>query len=105
MRPKARKAKTARVTAGSVFDDLGFSNAESAAFRMKADLLDSILKIVAKKNYTPRELEKILNQPQPRVSELLRGRVSSTSIEKLLDYLQRLGASAAVQISYKRTRY
>jgi predicted XRE-type DNA-binding protein len=90
------------VTTGSVFDDLGFSPTESAALKMKADLLDAILKIVAKNGYRQRDLVKILGQPQPRVSELLRGKISSTSIEKLLDYVERLGAVAAVRVSFGR---
>ncbi len=98
---KNHRATQPHVTNGSVFDELGFSRAESAALRMKADLLDSILSIVAKRSIKPRDLERLLDQPQPRVSELLRGKISSTSIEKLLDYLQRLGAITAVRVSFK----
>ena len=36
-------------------------------------------------------LNKILDVPQPRVRELLNGKLSGLSIEKLLTYLEKLG--------------
>ena len=78
------------VTLGSVFKDLGFDEAQSEALEVKAALLKSILDLVEKRGYKQRDLEKLLEQLQPRVSELLNGKFSTMSIEKLLDYLQRL---------------
>lgn len=93
-----------KLTQGSVFDELGFSPSETSALKMKAELLDSILTTVAKRRITPRELERVLDQPQPRISELLGGKISTTSIEKLLGYLERLGAVTKVRISFKRRK-
>ncbi len=75
----------------SVFHDLGFSASESAALTFKADLYLKILDVIKSKKLTGRELEKILDVPQPRVSELLNGKLSGLSIEKLLTYLEKLG--------------
>ena len=53
-------------------------------------------------NFLPTcDLEKVLDQPQPRVSELLNGRISTMSIEKLLDYLQRLGGLAHIRVTFQ----
>ena len=86
----------------SVFHDLGFTEQESLSLNFKADLYDKILEVVAAKKMKPRELEKILDVPQPRVSELLNGKLSSLSIEKLLSYLERLGVAASVSFKTKR---
>jgi predicted XRE-type DNA-binding protein len=68
----------------SVFHDLGFSDNESLALTIKADIYSKILDVIKAKKISPRELEKKLGIPQPRVSELLNGKLSSVSIEKLL---------------------
>ncbi len=83
----------------SVFEDLGFSASESLALTLKADIYAKILTIVRAKKIPPRELEKILDVPQPRVSELLNGKLSNMSIEKLLNFLEKLGVLAS--LSYK----
>src|ERR1700685_2645774 len=38
-----------------------------------------------------RELQSIFEEPQPRVSELLHGRIAGKSVEKLMNYAARLG--------------
>ena len=77
----------------SVFHDLGFSASESAALTFKADLYLKILDVIKAKKMSSRELEKVLDVPQPRVSELLNGKLSGMSIEKLLTYLEKMGVA------------
>ncbi len=91
---------TPKTTKGNIFDDLGFSKNESSSLKIKAQLLSEILKIIEKRNLKQRELEKILDIPQPRVSELVTGKISKTSIEKLLKYLDRLGVETVVEIKH-----
>jgi predicted XRE-type DNA-binding protein len=86
----------------SVFNDLGFSVEQSLALTVKAEIHSKILDVVESKKITPRELEKTLDVPQPRVSELLNGKLSSVSIEKLLTYLERMGISASVSFRVQR---
>jgi predicted XRE-type DNA-binding protein len=51
---------------------------------------------VKKRKLRPRQLEKILDQPQPRISELLNGKISKMSAEKLAGYLSRLGVEIKI---------
>ncbi len=92
------------VTTGNIFADLGFNKTESAALRIKADLLTSIQNITKARGYKQRDLEKILDQPQPRISELLLGKISRMSIDKLVDYLHRLGAETKVNVTVKNLK-
>lgn len=96
---KLKKNAPTHVTVGSVFDDLGFSAQESAAFKIKAELFSYLLKTVQKYELTQRDLQKILDQPQPRVSELLNGKISRMSMEKLIEYLQKLGVHLSMKLS------
>ena len=44
----------------------------------------------------------LIMQPQPRISELLHGKISRMNIDKLVDYLHRLGAKTKVEVSVKK---
>ncbi len=82
----------------SIFLDLGFTSEEANALEMKTDLVIAIHKLIKKRGLSQKQLRSVLEQPQPRVSELLNGRLAKTSIEKLLDYLNHLGGAAKLRI-------
>ncbi|HYL82708.1 MAG TPA: XRE family transcriptional regulator [Candidatus Angelobacter sp.] len=84
--------KPTHVTRGNVLDDLGFTSEQATALKFKAELYQAILRVV--KKYSQRELQIILGEPQPRVSELLNGKIASKSVDKLLSYAGRLGIEA-----------
>jgi predicted XRE-type DNA-binding protein len=86
------------VTRGDVLDDLGFSRSEATALKFKADLLDAIRSEIERRNYTQRQLVSILDEHQPAVSNLIRGRINQVSIEKLLRYADRLGMRARLKV-------
>ncbi len=74
------------------------SEQDRLELKLKADLHQDILKLIKKKRFTPRQLEKIFDIPQPRVSELLRGKLSLLSVSKLLYYAHLLGAQVHVRL-------
>lgn len=85
-----------------VFHDLGFNEEESVALNLKSDLYGKVLEIIRKQNLKPRDLEKIFDVPQPRVSELMNGKISSLSLEKLISYLEKLGIEATITFKTNR---
>ena len=68
----------------NVFVDLGFSREEAASLAMKAKLLSQIVRYA--KQYSQSELSKMLDEPQPRISDLMRGKSSKFSLETLVNY-------------------
>ena len=72
--------------------------------KLKAALHQDILKLIQKKKITPRQLEKLFDIPQPRVSELLRGKLSLLSVSRLLYFAHLLGAQADIKLRAKRPR-
>jgi len=92
------KKLIAHCTKGSVLDELDISEHERLELKLKADLHQDILKLIRKKKFTSRQLERTFDTPQPRVSELLRGKLSLLSISKLLYYAHLLGAHAVVKL-------
>ena len=93
---KAAKKPT-HVTYGNVLDDLGFSPEHATALKFKAELYQAILKFARK--YSQKELQIILAEPQPRVSELLNGKIANKSVDKLLHYAGRLGIEAKAKFT------
>ena len=93
-----RISAVTHITRGDVFDDIGFSRSEATALKFKADLLDAIRQEIERRNYTQRQLVDILDEHQPAVSNLIRGRINQVSIEKLLRYSDRLGMRARLKV-------
>jgi predicted XRE-type DNA-binding protein len=92
---KSAASNPKHVTRGSVLDDLGFSPEQATALKFKAQLYQAILKYSQK--YSQKELQVILGEPQPRVSELLNGKIANKSVDKLLYYAGRLGIETRVK--------
>jgi predicted XRE-type DNA-binding protein len=94
---KSTANKPSHVTRGNVLDDLGFSPEQATALKFKAELYHAILKYARK--YSRKELQVILGEPQPRVSELLNGKIANKSVDKLLLYAGRMGIEAKAKFA------
>ena len=80
----------------NVFADLGFSEAESVTLLMKAKLHSQIISNA--KHYSQTQLQKILGEPQPRISDLLRGKISKFSLETLISYADALKMRPEIKV-------
>jgi predicted XRE-type DNA-binding protein len=94
---KSAANKPTHVTRGNVLDDLGFSPEQATALKFKAELYQAILKVAGK--YSQKELQTILREPQPRISELRNGKIANKSVDKLLYYAGRLGIEAKARFT------
>jgi predicted XRE-type DNA-binding protein len=91
------RSKSSHTTQGNVFADLGFSSSESLALKFKAEILSALLDEISKRGYSQSELVTRLKEHQPQVSNLLRGKISIMSIEKLLTYADHLNVRFEVR--------
>lgn len=82
----------------NVFEQLGFSSSESRVLTIKADLLGEIRKAIQAHGYTQKQVAELWDQSQPRVSEIMRGRLEAVTIDKLITYVERLGLGVTVQV-------
>jgi len=86
---------------------LGFSSEEAAILELKTTLHIEIMKEIKRQKLTPRKLERVLDVPQPRVSELMGGKISKMTVDKLTKYLHRLGREVKVttkKVTTKKVR-
>jgi phage-related protein/predicted XRE-type DNA-binding protein len=104
IRREANVPKEVRVIAstGNVFRDLGFRREEAEHLLVRADLMIQVQKLIAERRLKQRKAAEILRVSQPRVSDLLRGRIDLFSTDALIDVLARLGVR--VRLTVKPTR-
>jgi predicted XRE-type DNA-binding protein len=100
------KKSAIRVTSstGNVFRDLGFSKEESEHLLIRADLLIQVQKAIVSKRLKQAEAATILRVTQPRVSDLLRGRIDLFSTDSLIDMLARLGVGVRLVVKTPRSK-
>src|SRR3954467_3880219 len=100
------KKSAVRVTpsTGNVFRDLGFSTVEAEHLLVRADLLIQVQKAIAAKGLKQAEAAKTLRVTQPRVSDLLRGRIDLFSTDTLIDMLARLGVGVRLVVKLSRSK-
>jgi predicted XRE-type DNA-binding protein len=86
------------VTRGSdnVFADLGLPNPEERLAKSRlAILLDAAIK---ERGLTQHEAGKLMGIDQPKVSHILRGRLSGYSTQRLIDFLNALGRDVEIVV-------
>jgi len=78
-------------SSGNVFRDVGFRAEEAEHLLVRSDLMIRLQKVITSRRLKQKEAAKILGVTQPRVSELLRGRIDLFSSDALIDMLARFG--------------
>jgi predicted XRE-type DNA-binding protein len=81
---------------GNVFADLGLPNPEELL--LKAQLAAQIGSLISARQLTQSEAAGLLGIDQPKVSALLRGKLSGFSTERLFRFLNALGSNVEIRI-------
>lgn len=87
------------VSTGNVFSDLGLP--DSAELIAKAELARQIAGVAALRRLTQAETARILGTTQPKVSDLLAGKLSGFSMERLIRLLNAFGSDVEIRVSPK----
>jgi len=98
-----KKVKLTR-SSGNVFRDLGFSPDEAEYLKVRAELMVNLQKVITARGLKQAEAAELLGVTQPRVSDLMRGRIDLFSIDTLIDMLAKLGIRARVVLRPSRRR-
>ena len=78
-------------TFASVFDALCDTPAEAANMRLRADLMMHIADTVRENGWTQKQAAEHCGLTQPRINDLLRGRIGNFSLDALVNIAARLG--------------
>ena len=95
-------AEKIRRSSSNVFRDVGFTPDEAAHLLIRSDLMIQLERTIREQKLTQVKAAKLLGVTQPRISDLLRGRIQLFSIDSLVDMLAKLGVS--VKVTTRRSR-
>jgi predicted XRE-type DNA-binding protein len=82
----------------SVWDALADSPAEAANLELRSSLMINIEVIIKKNGWTQAEAAKRCGVSQPRINDLLRGRISRFSLDDLVNIASALGRKVRVSL-------
>jgi len=87
---------TIKKGSGNVFADLQLPNPEAAL--VKAKIASQICQIIAERGLTQTAAAEILGLDQPKISALVRGKLSGFSVDRLFRLLNDLGQEVEIII-------
>ena len=90
------KPKTERYA--SVWDAIADTPEEAANLRVRAELMDKITAIIEESGWTQAEAADHCGVTQPRINDLLRGRISRFSLDALVNIASALGKRVQVKL-------
>ncbi|MGH7961944.1 MAG: helix-turn-helix domain-containing protein [Candidatus Binatia bacterium] len=84
-------ATKVRRASGNVFRDLGFSSAEAENLKLRADLMIELTRLIRARRLTQARAASLLGVSQPRISDLMRGKIDRFSVDTLVAMLGHAG--------------
>ena len=87
-----------RRSIGNVFRDLGFSPEEAEHLKIRSDLMIRLSKLIEARNLTQAQAADLFGVTQPRVSDLVRGKIDRFSIDTLIAMLGHAGVKVQIVV-------
>jgi len=87
-----------RTSSGNVFRDLGFGPEEAANLKVRAMLMAELEKHIRSKHLTQKQAAERFGVTQPRISDLMRGKISLFSVDTLIAMLTHAGLKVDVRV-------
>lgn len=84
------------VGSGNVFADVGLPDAEELLAR--AELMRRVYVLIRERGLTQARAAAVLGTNQPTVSDLMRGKLSKFSLERLIAFLNALGQDVEISV-------
>ena len=83
---------------GNVFTDLGFSGAEAATFQLRSQLMTELIDRLDIAELKQADAAQRLGVSQPRISDLMRGKIHRFSVDMLVTLLGKMGAEVRLLV-------
>ncbi len=87
-----------RTSMNNIFRDLGFGAEEAANFKLRAMLMVELEKHIREKGLTQKRAAERLGVTQPRISDLMRGKIDLFSVDTLITMLTHAGLKVDVRV-------
>lgn len=96
-----RRPTKIQASSGNVFSDLGFSAEEAQNLKVRSDLMIELTKLIETRGLTQTAAAKLLGVTQPRISDLVRGKIDRFSVDSLIEMLGHAGASVSFRVELR----
>lgn len=80
----------------SVWDAIENTPLEAASMKVRSELMIKLQEALRRQELTQQQAAKLLGVTQPRVSDLMRGKIELFSMEMLIDMLTQVGVQVKV---------
>jgi predicted XRE-type DNA-binding protein len=85
-----------RRSTGNVFRDLGFTPEEATNLKLRSDLMIRVSKVIDDRGLTQSQAARLFGVTQPRISDLVRGKIDRFSIDTLIAMLGHAGVRVQI---------
>lgn len=82
----------------TVFDDLGFGPEEAENLRIRSAMMRALILFVRKRKLTQARAAELMGATQPRISDLMRGKIHLFSIDSLVNLLAAAGLRVDIRV-------
>ena len=86
----------------TLFSDLGFGDEEALNLKVRSDLMIELSQWIENRGLTQSEAAKLFQVTQPRISDLVRGRIERFSVDSLIAMLGHAGAAVSFVVTPKQ---
>jgi predicted XRE-type DNA-binding protein len=83
-------------SSGNVFEDLELSDAEN--LKLRAQLMIEIEQYIEQHGLTQREAAKRMHTTQPRINDIVQGRIEKCTIDRLVNMLAAVGHHISLSV-------
>jgi predicted XRE-type DNA-binding protein len=83
---------------GNVFLDIGFSKAEAENLKLRSELMMRVEDFYRKSGMTQTQAAKRLGLTQPRLNDLLKGKIDKFSLDALVNMLAHAGMRVELRV-------
>src|SRR5213594_1875703 len=95
-------AMRVRKSSGNVFRDLGYSPEDADNLRVRSELMISLTGLIESRGLTQAQAAKLLGVSQPRISDLMRGKIHLFSVDGLIEMLGHAGAQVSFVVKHRK---
>jgi predicted XRE-type DNA-binding protein len=83
---------------GNVFRDIGFSPEQAQNLHLRSELMTRVEQFVKRSDVTQAEAARALGITQPRLNDLLRGKIDRFSLDALVNMLGHAGMRVELRV-------
>lgn len=86
-------------SSGNIFLDLGFPPHEAAVLLLRSELAEALRHWIESEGNTQAQAAKRLGVAQPRISEIMRGKIELLSLDYMVGLCAKVGVSVEVRLA------